>query len=243
MDKTYTAIARFYDLLMQNVDYVQWFEYIYQLMSQARREIKDVMDLACGTGNMTGFLLQAGYNVHGLDSSRQMLEVAKHKLPGVKFFLGDFLNWGIDESYDAVICVFDSLNNLLVPQEVFLAFKEVLKHLRPGGVFVFDLNTRYGLKQYWGNNFRITKDENMVVLWRSRSIKPGFSQLRITVFAKENDRWQRAADEVHTERGYDSPEVIKMMLQAGFRVARAYDHLTLNPPAQVSGRISYVGIR
>jgi SAM-dependent methyltransferase len=241
--RAFTQIAPVYDRLMSQVDYGTWCDYIVSLFAQARRPILEVMDLACGTGNLTRELLLRGYRVSGLDASAEMLSVAREKLPEVEFFQGDFLRWGIERDFDAVTCVFDSLNNILLDEEMMAAFSEVSDHLRPGGIFVFDLNTVYGLKRYWNDNIRVHEDEGIFSVWRTRFIKPDKSELRISVFAEEGGAWKRM-DELHIERGYTAAGIIRMLKKVpGFSEARAFHHLTLLPPGRKTGRITFVAIK
>ncbi|MEO0249319.1 MAG: class I SAM-dependent methyltransferase [candidate division WOR-3 bacterium] len=240
--RSFTQIAPYYDQLMSQVDYEAWCAYITELFAQARRPVLDVLDLACGTGNLTQELLARGYRVVGLDSSEEMLAVAKEKLPGVEFFRGDFLSWGLDRDFDAVACVYDSLNNLLLDDDMISAFRETLAHLRPGGIFVFDLNTLYGLKRYWGDSVKVNESDGLLSVWRTRFIKPDISELRISVFVEEGGVWKRL-DELHIERGYTPSRILKFLGISGFKRARAFQHMTTLPPTRKTGRITFLAIK
>lgn len=241
--KAFTKIAPYYDRLMYQVDYGAWCNYVTELFAQARRPVQDVLDLACGTGNLTQELLARGYSVIGLDASAEMLEIAKEKLPGTEFFQGDFISWGLDRDFDAITCVFDSLNNILVDEEMVVAFRKASDHLRPGGIFVFDLNTVYGLKHYWNDNIKVHEGDGFLSVWRTRFIKPDISELRISLFAEEEGSWKRF-DELHLERGYSASMVLKFLRKSsGFRQARAFHHMTLLPPGRKTGRITCIAIK
>ncbi len=240
--RSFTLIAQYYDRLMSQVDYGAWCNYITEIFAQARRPVQDVLDLACGTGNLTRELLARGYRVVGLDASEEMLAVAREKLPGVEFFLGDFLSWGLERDFDAVVCIYDSLNNLLSDDDMISAFRETCSHLRPGGVFVFDLNTVYGLKRYWGDAVKVTESDGLLSVWRTRFVKPDISELRISVFAEDAGAWRRL-DELHLERGYTASRILKFLGIAGFKRSRAFHHMTALPPTRKTGRITFVAIK
>jgi len=242
LDPAFTSIAPYYDILMEAVDYAQWARYVAELFTQARREVREVMDLACGTGNLTGELASLGYDVSGLDTSTQMLAVAKEKLPGLRLYQGDFVEWGIDREFDAVVCVYDSLNNLLSDGDMARAFAEVRDHLRHGGVFVFDLNTIHGLEHYWDNNTKVTESDGLVAVWRTTFLEPDLSRLHISVFARQGQAWKRV-DEVHTERGYTRAQTLRLLKRSGFRSARAYQHMSTISPDRKTGRITYLGVK
>jgi ubiquinone/menaquinone biosynthesis C-methylase UbiE len=57
-----------------------------------------VLDAACGTGRHAQFLDSLGCDVVGIDQSREMLEVARGKLPSVRFELGSVENMPFDDN-------------------------------------------------------------------------------------------------------------------------------------------------
>lgn len=115
-----------------------------------------ILDLACGTGGMTARLAHAGARVVGLDASENMLGIARERcgrLRRVSFTRGDFRNFNIGRQFDAVVCAFNSLNYVADGDELGRAFAAVAIHLRPGGVFVFDVTTEWGMRHGWNNCF------------------------------------------------------------------------------------------
>lgn len=74
--EAYTGFAQVYDLFMDNVPYRQWSEYLISLLNEHGVSSGLVLDLGCGTGKMTRLLARAGYDMIGVDSSPEMLEIA-----------------------------------------------------------------------------------------------------------------------------------------------------------------------
>src|SRR5205085_2307385 len=127
-------------------DYAGWFvpEYDFFLASAGAyygHPIQSVLDLACGTGLLTRRLAREAERVVGLDASESMLSVAGSSTPGhnVRYVRGDFRDLHLDETFDAVVCGSDSLNYVQTPEELASVFRCVYRHLRPGGLFVFDV--------------------------------------------------------------------------------------------------------
>ncbi len=124
-------------------------ERLERLVGRPRR----LIDLACGTG--THALIQAarGVEVIGLDLSRAMLAVAERKADSasrtITWVHGDMRSFDVAKPVDAVTCLYASLNHLADPDELASTFTQVAAHLRPGGAFVFDLNTRTGFEALW----------------------------------------------------------------------------------------------
>ncbi len=110
------------------------------LIERYKPETKTVLEIACGTGGILGFLAD-NYEVTGLDRSRQMLALARKKLPHMRFYRQGMTNFRIAKRFDAIVCVFDSINHLLSFEEWNKVFRQVARHLNDDGLFVFDVNT------------------------------------------------------------------------------------------------------
>lgn len=81
MNESYTSFAQVYDMFMDNVDYPAWSKYLIQLLKEYQVEDGLMLDLGCGTGNMTELLAKEGYDMIGVDNSEDMLEIASENAP------------------------------------------------------------------------------------------------------------------------------------------------------------------
>ncbi|MES2931389.1 MAG: class I SAM-dependent methyltransferase [Patescibacteria group bacterium] len=96
---------------------------------------KSALDIGCGEGTDAAFYLESGASrVAGLDASKELLEKAKQKHPGIDFQYGLFekIPFG-DGEFDFVF----SKYALMTSAELEPAFVEVQRVLKPGGVFMF----------------------------------------------------------------------------------------------------------
>ena len=59
----YTKFAYAYDKMMENVDYDRWARYIRELFDMYGPNPRRVLDIACGTGQVTVRLAKAGYEL------------------------------------------------------------------------------------------------------------------------------------------------------------------------------------
>ncbi len=112
---------------------------------------KTLIDLACGTGTHAVLQAHGGTRVIGIDLSAAMLHQAQSRAAGrrVTFIEADMRTFDIHKPVDAVTCLYASLNHLLDPGDLTETFKRVAAHLRPGGVFVFDLNSEHAFQTLW----------------------------------------------------------------------------------------------
>ncbi len=98
----------------------------------APREGERILDVGCGTGQLTAEIASRGAQVTGLDSSTNMLGQARQNFPGQKFVLADATNFRFPEPFDAVF----SNAALHWVKDAEAAVESIALALRPGGRFV-----------------------------------------------------------------------------------------------------------
>ena len=158
----YEQFSRFYDIVMG--DRSNAANFTRSLIAQHKPEAKTVLEIACGTGAILGFLADT-YQVTGLDRSRPMLALARKKLPHIRFYQQSMTSFRVAKQFDAIVCVFDSINHLLSFAEWKKVFRQVALHLTHDGLFVFDVNTLGKLQRLtkglaWSKEF----DRDLVVI-------------------------------------------------------------------------------
>jgi len=134
----YSVLADFYDKLVKDEEATkQWVAYTKQ-----RVKGKNILELACGSGEITLALADEGYQLDALDLSAEMISRAciKDKTGKVRFRQGDMLDLSAYGTYDAILCYCDSIN-YLQPDQLDILFGEVTRHLAENGVFLFDMHT------------------------------------------------------------------------------------------------------
>ena len=239
----FSVIGPYYDTLMADVDYEDWVEYIAKLYPEYSNRSLKILDIACGTGVCAVLYGKAGHRVTALDSSGQMLEVARRRFAaeGVagEVIEEDMRNFRLTEKVDLVTCLFDSINNLTDETELASCFGCVFESLADSGVFIFDINTEYGLSTFWGNKTVVREDGHVLSIWRNKwDPRRRMAVLNLTLFVKEGDGYRRI-DEIHHERGYSGKEISAALRRAGFTEVSMFRHLTTDKPSKVTGRIMF----
>ena len=124
------------------------------------REKRSVLDLCCGTGHLSVAFLERGYSLVGIDLSGSMIGYAEDnaaeyvKSESARFVVADASDFKLDRKFGLVVSTYDSLNHLEDEEALVHCFRCVRKVCC--GYFVFDLNTRSGLRR-WNN---VTIDES-----------------------------------------------------------------------------------
>lgn len=99
-----------------------------------------VCELGCGTGNIL-IALAGKYRLTGVDESERMLERARRKVPGARFFRSRVDAFTPPEPSDVVLFMYDGLNHTLRLEEWEALFARVVAMLHDDGLFIFDVVT------------------------------------------------------------------------------------------------------
>lgn len=142
---SYEIFGTFYDAAMG--DQAEAAKCVSELLRASNANAKKVLELGCGTGSILKHL-QGNYDVSGLDLSSKMLSIARKKVPRAKLCCQDMVDFQIGEQFDAILCVFDSINHVRRFSEWKRVFAQVRQHLSPGGCFIFDINTQRKLERH-----------------------------------------------------------------------------------------------
>ena len=215
--ESYTDFAYIYDKLIDQ-DYEKWADYIEEIFKTNDKKPSLVLDLGCGTGNITNILAKRGYDMIGIDISPDMLNVARDKAADggqdVLYLCQDIREFELYGTVDAIICTLDVLNYITEPEDLKHVFSLVKNYLNPDGIFIFDINTEYKLKNVLGNNTFIYEENGIFYTWENEYDK-NISTQYLTFFAENEDGLYERFDETHVHRAYKTDEIKKMLLENG----------------------------
>jgi ubiquinone/menaquinone biosynthesis C-methylase UbiE len=244
---SFTSVAPYYDQLMVSVPYRFWISYIEALWKTHGCKPTRILDLCCGTGTVSLLLAGKGHDVVGIDRSAPMIEVARRKntdkKANVEFIVSDASRMEpIVPPVDSALCLFDSLNNILEPEDLRAAIRNLRASIAPGGLFICDMNTAYAFRQGMFNQRSSPMDAPMRYVWRSKYDERSHL-CTVTMEFEVEARGQSPArkfTERHVQRAYNRVEVEEMLTDAGFEEITAYDAYTLFKPRTRSDRIFWV---
>lgn len=239
--ESYKDFAYIYDKLMhEDIDYGKWCDYIENLFAAHGVEPKSIYELACGTGNMTSELSRRGYKMSCSDLSADMIAVARRKVKNAEFKVCNMSKTELDKEYDAFICMIDGINYVIAPKNVLQTFKRVKKYLKDGGVFIFDISSRYKLENILGNETYIHSDCDIFYSWQNRYIeKYNLCDMLLNFFVRNGEMYERF-EERHIQRGYSESEIRLLLKKAGFKEIDVYGELSFEKPHFDSQRLVFV---
>lgn len=243
MTDAFDPIAAFYDELMKSVPYRMWVGYLLLLHSTRGAKPKSLLDVCCGTGTMCSLLYQEGFEVAGFDLSPEMIAEARYKAEidrqPIQYEVANAASVDLGREFEGAYSFFDSLNYILDPQDLASAFRSVARHLPSGGVFVFDLNTRYAFEERMFDQRSQKKNARVRYQWRSHW-DPDTLLVRVNMKFWVDGEEHEA---VHHQRAHPDEEVRAYLADAGFGEVSAYHSYTLDPPRSSSDRVHYVAVK
>lgn len=205
----YDNFSYYYDLMMDNVNYDIFIDIVKDNIDIN----KSIIDLGCGTGNVSIPLAKLGYNIVGVDNSSDMLTMCKHKqeLNNISFPLYDN---NIEESigielFDSCISFLDVINYV----DYKKTFKVVYELLKPNGIFIFDVNDfdyQEKMKGY------VEEDSNELFSYTWKILDNGIGKIKhdLTIKTKDN-----SFNEIHYQETFKKEIYIKELESIGFDVS------------------------
>lgn len=250
--RPYDVLAEVYDRWTGENDYTGWAHFLEQFLGEPGPNTR-LLDVCCGTGRLTALLQRQGYDVAGVDGSAAMLaEAAKALSPGTPLLRADLTDGSFDagilssgprEHFDAALCTFDSVNHFTGDGDLQALFAFVAQALRPGGVFVFDVNTRHKLETIFGDSHYGDDHGEFAYVWRNRYDPAARTTcFLITLFTRDGEMYRRGEEEL-VQRWYTHEEIIEGAHKAGFTVRSVTDDYSMRPVAPETLRETWVLMR
>lgn len=241
---TYERFASVYDFLMEDVPYDKWLDFFQGHASGLAG--RNVLDLACGTGEFTWRLAKAGWDVTGVDLSDSMLLAAQQKAEekqlSIPLFQQDMRELEGLGQFDAVTIFCDSLNYLTEEEDIKLTFRAVQRHLRPGGLLLMDVHSLYKMRHIFKDGTFTAVDDAVSYIWNCfDGEQPDSIEHELTFFVREegSDLYERF-DELHVQRSFASEQYRGWLQETGFTDIEITADFTGQSPRETSERIFFV---
>lgn len=243
----YGEFAFLYDELMDDFDYEGWFNYIEEIFRRYDKDIREILEMACGTGSLSYYFAKKGYKLTAFDRSEEMLSIAYDKLrrfKNVKLLRQDMVDFKINKKFDCILSTCDSINYILDEKDLLKTFTNAYNHLRDGGLFIFDINSYYKLKELIGNNIFLEDRGEIFYTWQNQfDLDTNICNFYLTFFYSQDGEHFLRFDEEHKERAYKNEEIINTLKEAGFDKIDVYEAFSFHPAGKESERIKYVAMK
>jgi len=232
------VFSKVYNLLWNDfADRVAPHIYDFYITTEVGQVKQPVLDLCCGTGRLSRFLLERDFRVVGVDLSEYMIAYARQNnleyviAEQADFLQGDAANFRLDEKFGLVVSTYDALNHLPSDEALRSCFQCVFDVLQDDGYFIFDLNTHAGLR-HWNGVMVRPGDEIYLInrgMYDEHTIK---AWTKITGFVQDESGLFERFDETIYNTVFVMSEVRDWLLETGFKQVLFTAGGALNKPIE-----------
>lgn len=240
----YNEFAYFYDEFNGEADYEALYAAVKQ--SLAAHGIQDgiVVDLGCGTGELTLMLAQDGYDMIGVDQSEEMLCVLRDKADQLELNTNllllrqDILQMDLYGTIRAAVSTFDTFNHIA---DLEGAIARAAFFMEEGGVFVFDMNTPYKHREVLANNTFTFDEEDASCIW-SNHYDAEQQRVKISIDIHYKDTDERFHEEFF-EYSYSRETIEHLLRKYGFVPEKICDGETFAELRETSERFFICAVK
>lgn len=187
-----------------------------------------VLDLCCGAGQFAAWLVRSGRRVTGVDASSSMLDYAQKKAPHSQFYVADMRSFRLPSVFDAAVCFYNSINQVLTLEGLRATLRSVGRHLQPGGWFLFDIVLEEGYAQ------SRNAEEAVVCGVRSCDLACSYNERKRLASCRVTVRDLAARSQVGSweffQRPFPVPLLITELHQLGFLFVHVDRVTSVSPP-------------
>jgi ubiquinone/menaquinone biosynthesis C-methylase UbiE len=196
-----------------------------------------ILDVPCGQGRHAHLLAEAGFDVDGLDYSKDLLDRAKKRgtASTLRYTQGDMrrLPGRWTGRFDAVVNLFTSFGFFVDPNDDVRVIEEFARVLKPGGILVWHGGSRDGvMRRFLDRDWWQTEDGTMIAHERSFDALSGVLTVRSTWRGRKS-----SGEREHRIRLYTATRLAELCAAAGLIVEEAYDGWAPRPLSRKSSEM------
>jgi SAM-dependent methyltransferase len=246
---SYERFAYLYDELMQAVPYENWVRFVNEKIEKYRVNGKSMLDLACGTGELSVRFAKEGFLVTGVDLSSDMLSVARAKSENkglsVPLYQQDMSQLEGLGQFDVIGVFCDSLNYLPSEEAVIQTFSNIYHHLKKDGIFIFDVHSLYKMNHIFMDETFTLNEDHLSYIW---DCFPGEypnsveHELSFFVLDEQSGKYDRF-DELHYQRTFSIEQYSAMLMKSGFEILDINADFETKAPEEDSERIFFIATK
>jgi ubiquinone/menaquinone biosynthesis C-methylase UbiE len=230
---------------MAHVDYEMWADFILELFIHKKgREPENILDAACGTGEIMLNLLKKGYRVKGFDISHEMVSAGRKKISSAGFdprliSVEDMRMFFAEDKPDLIMCNFDSVNYLKDSNALTAFFSRVRSALSSGGLFIFDAATEYLCENYYHKAAEREKIGEVEI--QRESVWDSIRKILTTdfVFSFNSGGGNEQIFEKHEQKIFNREEIFSSLYDAGFLNAEIFADFGFDELTEQSLRLHF----
>ncbi|WP_047986347.1 class I SAM-dependent DNA methyltransferase [Ornithinibacillus californiensis] len=217
----YQLMAGLYDQFMGDAPYDQWVKLTERIIKQYDLKTPRIIDLGCGTGEIT-IKLAKNYSITGIDYSSDMLTIAEQKA-SVKNLKIDWVHQDLVDleglvGFDVAISYCDVINYITSIESLQKVFTNVAKALNENGILVFDIHSvKHVEEELVGNTFSDVTESSAYIWNCFPGDHEGEMFHELTFFQKNGESYSRF-DETHHQQTFAVHVYKELLNNAGLEI-------------------------
>jgi len=240
----FNLYSNYYDALYSDKDYIEEAAYIVKKLSNNGVSTGNILEFGCGTGIHGRLLGNSGYSVHGIDQSRQMIEIAKTST-SFTCQIGDIRTVELGKKFNGIISLFHVMSYQTENSDVNAVLSNANKHLDVGGTFIFDFwylpavlsqKPECRIKKMENGNASIIRFAQPEIHYNSNLVDVNYTILIKDLKTNESEE----IFERHSMRYFTLPEISLFCEVNGFRIKQAEEFLSSQAPSEETWGICVV---
>lgn len=210
---------------MRDVSYDKWAQYLLEGIEKHGVSPKTVLEMACGTGNLTEKLVSQPWYYDAFDISESMLTVAQEKLWDKKIIwrVQNMETFSYAHKFDFIFSACDGINYLEDDEKMKRTFCNVKRHLNEGGIFCFDVSTPAKFLEELKDQTIIIDEEEVTVIWQNTMDEETLLiEMNLIFFEKNEENLYSRFEERHIQHTNSQERFCEMLKESGFNEIWVY---------------------
>lgn len=239
--------VKYYDLLYKDKDYNKEINFIIKILNHYHQPNKNILELGCGTGKHAQLLQQHGYNIFGIDISKEMVKIAqKLKVPSL---VADVRSYRHKHTFDAVLSLFHVASYQVLDKDISAYFNTAAIHLKKNnGVFIFDFWYKSAvLSSLPEKRIKVVEDEHIKIIrecipyhFPSKNVVEVI--YKIDFINKKNNSCKKTYEK-HIMRYFSIEEIKVYASKVNINIVEAKEWLTCNNLTKTTWNAYCVGVK
>ncbi|MBN2100437.1 class I SAM-dependent methyltransferase [Candidatus Dojkabacteria bacterium] len=235
MQKSYKNLAKYYDLCFQQKDYQKEVDFILELVDKYGINKESILDVGCGTGTHLCLLKNHFDNLYGVDLNKEILEIAKTKVPGAHFLNAGMSDFKIKEKFDVITSLYSVFNYNKDVDSATKTLQNFHKHLQEKGVVIIALynerttDKKISLHVGKDDDTKVAKIDQFRYIPKDKTVKSEH-----LVLIKDNEEIDFEVEDDDIYRIFDFDEIESMVKESGFSNSEIYDRFSFDKAANKS---------
>lgn len=243
----FNLYSQYYDLLYADKDYKSETSYVKSLLDKySKVPVNSILELGSGSGGHAQFFSQYNISVTGLEKSEEMAALSRRKnIPGFEPLVADITSFNLNNKFDAAVSLFHVVSYITDNTKLINCFQETNRHLKPGGLFVFDTwytpavltqQPQVRIRRLEDNDMRVTRLAEPVIHHENNVVDVNYE---IWIKNRKTDEIN-ILHETHPMRHFGIPEIALLSKLTGFELITAESFMTGDKPSPDSWGVCFV---